>query len=126
MAVLGYLPKLKRGLGLAFGALFCLIFPLKWCLFNTLSIDKVSMSYPFIKQNVKLLFTQLMTSQTLRFIFHHPLKQKPTGKKGETNMQKCEYLLNEKSFLDEIINIFHNYFMGYYLVKKFKNSRHKC
>ena len=27
-------------------------------------------------------YRQLMTSQTLRFIFNHPLKQWPTGKKG--------------------------------------------
>ena len=28
-------------------------------------------------------------------------------KEGETEIQKCEYLENEKSFLDEIKNIFH-------------------
>ena len=41
MAVLGYLPKLKRGLGLAFGAHFLHDFSKKCFLFNTLSMDKV-------------------------------------------------------------------------------------
>ena len=65
------------------------------------------MSYPFpsqdIKQNVLLssfLFRQLMD---LGFIFHHPLKQWPKGrKKGRTEIQTFEYLENEKSILDEI------------------------
>ena len=47
MAALGYLPKLKKGLRLAFGAHFLHDFPQKCSLFNTLSIDKVSMSYLF-------------------------------------------------------------------------------
>ena len=41
MAVLGYLAKLKRGLGLAFGAHFLHDFSKKCFLFNTLSMDKV-------------------------------------------------------------------------------------
>ena len=44
MAVLGYLPKLKKRLGLAFGAHFLQDFSIKFSLFNTLSTDKVSMS----------------------------------------------------------------------------------
>ena len=31
------------------------------------------------------------------------------GKKGKTKLQKCEYLENEKSFLDELKNIFHSF-----------------
>ena len=46
MAVFGYLPKLKRGQGLAFGAHFLHDFSKK-IFFNTLSTDKVSMSYLF-------------------------------------------------------------------------------
>ena len=39
----------------------------------------------------------------LGFIFHHPLKQWPKGrKKGRTEIQTFEYLENEKSILDEI------------------------
>ena len=45
MSVLSYLPKLKMGLGLAFGGHFLHDFFVKMFLFNTLSIDKVSMSY---------------------------------------------------------------------------------
>ena len=76
MAVLGYLEKLKRGLGLAFGADFlhdfCIKFCIKCSVFNTLSIDKVSMSrlISFSRYQtqcvIKSLFRQMMTSQTLR------------------------------------------------------------
>ena len=31
------------------------------------------------------------------------------GKEGKTEIQKSEYLENEKSFLDEIKNIFHSF-----------------
>ena len=87
MAVLGYLPKLKRDLGLAFGAHFLHNFPIKCSLFNTLSMDKVSISYLFsfpryqTKCVIKFLFRQLVMSQTLRFILYQPLKQWLTGKK---------------------------------------------
>ena len=47
MTVLGYLPKLKRGLGLAPGAHFEHDFFKKSKLFNTLSIDKVIFSMNF-------------------------------------------------------------------------------
>ena len=47
MAVLGYLPKLKWGLGLAYGANFQHDFCEKCFLFHTVSTDKVSMSYLF-------------------------------------------------------------------------------
>ena len=77
MAALGYLPKLKRGLGPAFGAhflhhffhenvLYLIIYPRAKFQYHTFFSSKD------IKQNV------------LRFIFDHPLKQRPTGrKKGE-------------------------------------------
>ena len=42
MTVLGYLPKLKRGLGLAPGVHFLHDFPIKSFSFNTLSMDKFS------------------------------------------------------------------------------------
>ena len=63
MAVLGYLAKLKRGLGLAFGAHF-----LKCSGFNILSMDRVSMSHLIsfsryqTKCVIKFLLRQLMTS----------------------------------------------------------------
>ena len=79
-------------------------------------MGKVSMSYVFFfsryqtKCVIKFLFGQLMTSQTLRFILDQALKQWLTGRKrGKDGMQKFEYFENEKSFLDQIKNIFHNF-----------------
>ena len=70
MVVLGYLPNLKRGLGLAFGARFLHEFSTKQSLFNTLSISKASMSYlfPFSRYQTKcvinFLLRKLMIPQT--------------------------------------------------------------
>ena len=51
-----------------------------------------------------------MTSKTLRFFLNQPLNQWLTGKKeGKTNIQKSKYLENEKSFSDEMKNIFHSF-----------------
>ena len=65
MGTVVYLPKLKMGLGLSLGAHFLHHF----FLFNTLSIDKVSMSSLFFsfsrdktKYVTKFLFRQLITS----------------------------------------------------------------
>ena len=86
MAVLGYLSKLNRGFGLAFGAHFRYVFFSMQCsLFNCLSIDKVSMSYLFYfsryqtKYVIKFLFRQLMASLSLGFSFNNPLEQWPRG-----------------------------------------------
>ena len=67
MAVLGYLAKLKKGLGLAFGAYFLHDFSIKMFLITSLSMDKVSMSHliSFSRYQTKCvvkLFRQLMTS----------------------------------------------------------------
>ena len=43
-------------------------------------------------------------------------------KEEKAEIQKLEYLKNEKSFLDEIKRIFQNYLSRR---KKMKNSRHK-
>ena len=53
MAVLGYLPKLKTGLALAFDTHFLHDFCIKMFFFNTLSMDKVSISYRFPSQDIK-------------------------------------------------------------------------
>ena len=53
MAVVGYLQKLKRGLGLASGAHFLHDFSIELFLINTLYMDKVSMSYLFPSQDIK-------------------------------------------------------------------------
>ena len=51
-----------------------------------------------------------MTSKTLRVILDQPLKQWLTDRKrGEDEIQKSEYLENEKSFLGGIKNIFHSF-----------------
>ena len=68
MAALGYLAILKSDLGLAFGAHFLHDFSIKCSLFNTLSMDKVSMSHLIsfsrcqTKCVIKFLFRRLMTS----------------------------------------------------------------
>ena len=67
--------------------------------------------------------------QILRFFLDQPLNQWVTGKKeGKTKIEKFKYLKSEKSFLDEIKNIFHSFLKGYYLVKNknlIKKSGHK-
>ena len=62
MVVLRYLPKLKRGLGLAFGAYFLHDFSKK-IFFNTLSTDKVSMSYLFS-------FPRYQANCVIKFFFY--------------------------------------------------------
>ena len=85
MAILSYIVKLKRGLGLAFGTHF----PHDFSRMIFLSMDKVSMSHLIsfsryqTKCVIKLLLRQLMTSSTLRFFLDQPLKQWLTGRKRE-------------------------------------------
>ena len=79
-------------------------------------MDKVSMSYlfPFSRYQtecvLELLFRQLVMSLTLRFTLDHPLSNgQQVEKEGRTEIQKNEYLKNEKSSLDEIKSIFHSF-----------------
>ena len=68
MTVLYYLPKLKKGLGLPFDAYFLHDLSIKCSLFNTLSMEKISMPYLFYisryqtKCIIKFLFRQFMKS----------------------------------------------------------------
>ena len=68
---------------------------------DTRSMDKVSMSYLFsfsgyqTKSVIKFLFRQLMTSWTLRFIFDHPPKQWPTGRKRQKD-RNTKYWISQK------------------------------
>ena len=108
--------KIKREPGISFWCTFYAWFFHKNVFFNTLSTEKVSMSYLFsfpryqTKCVIKFLFSQLMMSQTIRFMLDQPVKQWLTGRKeGKTDIQKLEYLENEKSFLDEMKNIFHSF-----------------
>ena len=87
MAVLGYLPKIKRCPGTAFGAYFLHDFSIKVFLIqysiNWPSFDVIPFSFSKYQTSViKLLFRQLVMSQTLKFMFNHILKQLLTGKKG--------------------------------------------
>ena len=62
MAILGYLAKLKGGLGLAFGAHFLHDFLYKCSIFNALLMDKVTMSQPhfFLKISNKMYYQVLI------------------------------------------------------------------
>ena len=53
MAVLGYIAKLKRDLGLAFGAHFPHDFSIKMSLFNTQTIEKFQCHTLFLSQDIK-------------------------------------------------------------------------
>ena len=102
-AVLDYLPKFKKVLGLPFAAHFINDFFIKCSLSDTPSMDKISMSYLFAfsryqtKCVIEFLFRKLMTSWTLRFIFDRPLKQWLTGrKKGKDRNTKKWISWDEK------------------------------
>ena len=64
MTVLGYLPKLKRGLQLPLGAHFLQDFFYKNVQFNNLSIDKVSISYFFS-------FSRYQAKCAIKFLFEN-------------------------------------------------------
>ena len=90
----GLYTKIKKGSGNSLWCTFFAQFSNK-NIFNTLSMDNVSMSYLFsflryqTKCLIKFLYRQLMTSQALRFIFNQPLKWWLTGRKrGEDGNTK--------------------------------------
>ena len=79
-------------------------------------MDKVSMSYHVsfsryqTKCVVKFLFRQLMTSYFKIYIQSSCKAMAGSGENEEkTEMQKFEYLENEKRFLDEIKSIFRSF-----------------
>ena len=85
--------------------IYCMTFLQKCSLSDTPYMDKVSMSNLFsfstyqTKCVAKLLFRQLMTSWTLRFIFDHPRKQWPTGRKrGKDRNRKNQISREWKEF----------------------------
>ena len=109
MNVLGYLAKLKRGLGLIFGAYFLHDFFHKNVPYLILyQWPKFQCHMLFLSQNI--IQNMLLSSYLDKwwwFFLNHPLKPWLTGKKErKIKLQKFEYLENEKSFLDEIKNIF--------------------
>ena len=105
MAVLGYLSKLKRHLGLVVCAHFLQDYSIEMFLIKyTISGQILNVSYLFssqdTKQNMPLSF-YLVSWWENQFIFKQSLKQGWQGaKEGKTEIQKFEYLENEKSFLD--------------------------
>ena len=67
---------------------------------------------------IKFIFSQLMMSQTIRFMLGQHLKQWLTERKtGEDGNTKLEYLENEKSSLDEIKSIFHSFLRAFIWLK---------
>ena len=113
----GLFTKIIKKSGTCFFGIFSAWFFYKNVLYliYTSSIDKVSKSYLFFlfKISNKMCYWALIeTINKINFkiYLYHPLKQWPIGrKKGRTEIQKFEYLENEKSFLDEIQSIFHSF-----------------
>ena len=76
-------------------------------------MDKVSMSYLFPSQDIKQ--NELLSSSVDGIIYFKIYLQSTSdamadrGKEGKMEIQKIEYLENEKSFLDEMKNIFHSF-----------------
>ena len=63
-------------------------------------MEKVSMPYLFS-------FSKYQTKCVIKFLFKAMADREE--KRVKTEIQKFEYLKNEKSFLDEIKNIFHSF-----------------
>ena len=96
MAVLGYLPKLKRSLGLAFGAHVLHVFSAKVSLFNTLSMTKFQYHTFFpsqdIKQNV-LLSSYLAIDDVINFkIYLQTTSKAMTGREKKRQGRKYKNL----------------------------------
>ena len=134
-AVLGYLPKLKRGLGLASEAHFLHDFPIKIFLIqysiNRQSFNVITFCFSRYQTKcfIKFLFIQLMTSYTLRLIFNQPLKQWSTGReRGEEGNTKIWISREQKELCRWNKKHFSWNLKGYHLVRKtnlIKNSGHK-
>ena len=79
-------------MGLAFKAYFLHDFPIKILPFNSLSMDKVSMSHLSS-------FSRYQTTYGIKFLFRQLMRQWLTGKnEGKTKIQKSEYFENERAF----------------------------
>ena len=108
--------KMKKGSGTSFWCTFSALFFCKNVpyLFDTLSIDKVLMSYLFFllmilnEMFIRVLFRQLL-GDIINFKIYLWSSSKAMAGFEEAETQKFEYLENKKSFLDEIKSIFHNY-----------------
>ena len=68
-----------------------------------------------------------MTSEALRFTFNHLLKQWVAWvKERKKEIQKFEYLKIEKSFLDKVKGIVHNFLRAIVWQKKDRSLLHIC
>ena len=109
--------KIKKWSGIIFWVhIFCILFPWKRFILNTLSIDQVSiwelLSFSKCQTCIfKFLSSQLMMPWTLRFIFNHLLEQ-PFNSRKKRGRGKCKSVWYKKHFW---------YLVKYYhLVKKEK------
>ena len=110
--------KIKKGPGTSFWFKFSTYFFWKYVPY-LVSYQSTKFQYhtyfpsQVIKQYEFLNFcvcSQVITSQTLRFIFDYFLEQwLRSGKKRKREIQKFDYLDNEKIFLDEIKSILYNF-----------------
>ena len=133
MAVLGYLAKLKKGLGLAFCAHFLHNFFCKNALYLIFYQWTKFQFHTFflsqdIKQNViKFLFRQLMTLYTLLFFLGQPLKYWLTGEeRGEDENTKIWISQERKELFRWNKKHLSKFLKGYHLVKNknlIENSR---
>ena len=115
MAVLGYLGKLKRGLGLASGT--------AWFFHNNVpysilyrSMDKVQMSHLIsfsryqTECDIKFLFRQLMSSWTLRFLLRSTSKAMADSEKKREDKNTKIWMSREwKELFRSIKSIFHSF-----------------
>ena len=99
MAVLGYLPKLKRGSGIIFSAHKNVpyFYSVNWS-FNVIPF---SLSRYQTKHAIEFLFRELMTEKILR-LWSPSNVMADREKRGKIKIQKCEYHENKKSFSHEI------------------------
>ena len=102
-----------------------MIFPEECSLFNTVSMDKASISYLFT-------FSRYQTKCVIKFLFKNfkiylqssSIAIADRVKEERMEIQKFEYLENEDSFLDEMKNLFHSFWRAI-IWWKIKGTEHK-
>ena len=136
MSVLGYLTKLKRGIGLTLGVHFLHDFFHQNILYLILyQWTKFQCHTLFLSQDIK---QNVLLSPYLNKWWHYfdfdfnestsKVMANREKKRGKTKIQKFEYCETKKSFLDRIKKHFSSFLKGYHLVKNknlIKNSQQK-